>query len=118
NDRGSQYRSAIYTSSPHQAELAVASRDWYQAALNKQNTAAITTEIAADQVFFRAEEYHQQYLARPGSRPYCSAMPSGVLLGDFAGANYKLPSSVWSHYDWSISHCVLRGDNSPISLKA
>jgi peptide methionine sulfoxide reductase MsrA len=57
----------------HQAELAVASRDWYQSALNKQNTAAITTEIAADQVFFRAEEYHQQYLARPGSRPYCSA---------------------------------------------
>ncbi|MFL2515979.1 MAG: peptide-methionine (S)-S-oxide reductase MsrA, partial [Parasynechococcus sp.] len=42
---------------------------------------------------------------------------SGVLLGDFAGANYKLPSFVWSHYDWSISHCVLRGDNSPISLK-
>jgi peptide-methionine (S)-S-oxide reductase len=118
NDRGSQYRSAIYTSTAHQAELANASRDWYQTALNQQNSAAITTEIAADQVFFRAEEYHQQYLARPGSRPYCSAMPSGVLLGDFAGANYKLPSSVWSHYDWSISHCVLRGDNSPISLKA
>ena len=26
----------------------------------------------------------------------------------------KLPASVWTHYDWSISHCVLRGDNTPI----
>ena len=58
----------------------------------------------------------QQYLARPGSRPYCSARPSGVLLDAFDGSAYKLPSQVWSHYDWSIDHCVLRGDNSPIRL--
>ena len=118
NDRGSQYRSAIFTTTDHQAELARASRDWYESELKQQGGQNITTEIAADQVFFSAEEYHQQYLARPGSRPYCSAMPSGVLLGAFKGANYKLPSSVWSHYDWSVSHCVLRGDNSPIPLNA
>ena len=118
NDRGSQYRSAIFTTTDHQAELARASRDWYESELKQQGGQNITTEIAADQVFFRAEEYHQQYLARPGSRPYCSAMPSGVLLGAFKGANYKLPGSVWSHYDWSVSHCVLRGDNSPIPLNA
>lgn len=58
----------------------------------------------------------QQYLAREGSRPYCSAQPSGVLLGQFPGADYKLPAEVWSHYDWSISHCILRGDNAPIKL--
>ena len=45
-------------------------------------------------------------------------MPSGVLLGDFPGAHFKLPASVWTHYDWSISHCVLRGDNTPIALAA
>ena len=118
NDRGSQYRSAIFTTTDHQAELARASRDWYESELKQQGGQNITTEIGADQVFFSAEEYHQQYLARPGSRPYCSAMPSGVLLGAFKGANYKLPSSVWSHYDWSVSHCVLRGDNSPIPLNA
>ncbi len=118
NDRGSQYRSAIFTTTDHQAELARASRDWYESELKQQGGQNITTEIAADQVFFSAEEYHQQYLARPGSRPYCSAMPSGVLLGAFKGANYILPISVWSHYDWSVSHCVLRGDNSPIPLNA
>lgn len=61
--------------------------------------------------------YHQQYLAKPGSRPYCSAQPCGVALGDFAAAHYKLPASVWQHYDWTVSHCVLRGDNAPIQLR-
>jgi peptide-methionine (S)-S-oxide reductase len=43
-------------------------------------------------------------------------MPTGVTLGAFEGAEYRLPATVWTHYDWSISHCVLRGDNSPINL--
>ena len=58
-----------------------------------------------------------KYLARPDCRPYCSAQPSGLLLDNqWAGCNYKLPAAVWRHYDWSISHCVLRGDNAPIQL--
>lgn len=118
NDRGSQYRSAIYTTNARQMQLALASRDWYQNALSAAGHGAITTEIAADRPYHFAETYHQQYLARPGSRPYCSAMPTGVALGDFDGADYRLPETVWSHYDWSVSHCVLRGDNSPIELKA
>ena len=43
-------------------------------------------------------------------------MPSGVLLEAFEGAYYKLPASFWAHYDWSIPHCVLRVENSPIAL--
>jgi peptide-methionine (S)-S-oxide reductase len=39
-----------------------------------------------------------------------------VLLDAFEDSNYKLPAAVWSHYDWSIDHCVLRGDNTPIGL--
>lgn len=116
NDTGSQYRSAIYTTTGRQHQLALASKAAYQQGLNAQGFPAITTEIKADQTFYPAEAYHQQYLAKPGSRPYCSAMPSGVLLEAFEGADYKLPASVWAHYDWSISHCVLRGENSPIAL--
>ena len=116
NDRGSQYRSAIYTTTPRQLQLAENSRASYQDALASKGFGAITTEIAADRSFFSAETYHQQYLAKPGSRPYCSAMPSGVALEAFDGAAYKLPPTVWSHYDWSISHCILRGDNSPIAV--
>ena len=107
NDTGSQYRSAIYTFNPKHLQLALASRDAYQVALSAKGYGAITTEILADQTFYFAEDYHQQYLAKPGSRPYCSAMPTQTLLGAFEGSNYKLPKQVWDKYDWSISHLSL-----------
>jgi len=59
---------------------------------------------------------HQQYLAKPGSRPYCSAQPSGIALEPFVGAAFRLEPRVWQAYDWRIPHCVLRGDNAPIRL--
>ena len=116
NDRGSQYRSAIYTTTPRQMELALASQRAYQDELNAAGFGPITTEIKADQTFYFAESYHQQHLAKPGSRPYCSAMPTQVALNDFGGSDFKLPKTVWTNYDWSIDHCVLRGDNAPIAL--
>jgi peptide-methionine (S)-S-oxide reductase len=116
NDRGSQYRSVIYVGSATQLTLATASRDAYQALLAAAGFGAITTELKTDQPFHFAETYHQQYLAKPGARPYCSAQPSGQRLGAFEGANYKLDPRVWNAYDWSVSHCILRGDNSPIQL--
>jgi peptide-methionine (S)-S-oxide reductase len=116
NDRGSQYRSAIVVSDPADLALAEASREAYGALLQRAGHGSITTEISAGQRLFYAEPYHQQYLAKPGSRPYCSAQPSGVRLGAFAGAAYKLPEVVWQSYDWTLPHCVLRGDNAPIRL--
>lgn len=116
NDVGSQYRSAIYVDDPELLSLAQASRETYGSLLAAAGRPTITTEIASGQRFYPAEEYHQQYLAKPGSRPYCSAQPSGLLLGTFPGADYRLPASVWQAYDWSIPHCVLRGDNQPIAL--
>ena len=116
NDTGTQYRSAIYVNEPALLTIAEASRDRYQELLQANGRGAITTEIATGMPFFFAETYHQQYLARPGCRPYCSARPSGVLLDAFSGSTYKLPAAVWSHYDWSIDHCVLRGVNTPIAL--
>ena len=116
NDRGSQYRSCIFVDDPSLLQLAEASRDHYQQQLSAAGFGPITTQIASGPVFHAAEAYHQQYLAKPGSRPYCSAQPSGVPLGAFVGSSYKLPGQVWQAYDWSIPHCVLRGENAPIRL--
>ena len=116
NDTGSQYRSAIYTTNERQMALAISSRDAYQIALNQNGYGPITTEIQADQTFYFAEGYHQQYLAKPGSRPYCSAMPTQTVLEGFDGADFLLPQKIWNGYDWSISHCVLRSDNAPFRL--
>jgi peptide-methionine (S)-S-oxide reductase len=116
NDRGSQYRSALYLTTPEDLALAEASREAYGARLREAGYGGITTEISTAKPFFFAEPYHQQYLAKPGSRPYCSAQPSGVPLGSFPGAAYKLPEVVWQSFDWTIPHCVLRGDNAPIRL--
>ena len=64
NDVGTQYRSAIYASSPAQLAAAEASRDAYQEMLTKSGYGEITTELAEDTRFYYAEDYHQQYLAR------------------------------------------------------
>ena len=71
NDVGTQYRSAIYTTSPAQAEVAAASRDRYQAALTEAGFGTISTEFAEADTFYLAEDYHQQYLHKnPGG--YCN----------------------------------------------
>ena len=116
NDRGSQYRSTIYVDDPQLRELAEASRTAYGTLLEAAGFGAITTEIRSGQPFTYGEPYHQQYLSKPGSRPYCSAQPSGVALGPFPGSRYLLPAEVWQAYDWSVPHCVLRGANTPIAL--
>ncbi|TCM84420.1 peptide-methionine (S)-S-oxide reductase MsrA [Rhodovulum steppense] len=77
NDRGTQYRSAIYTFTAAQEATAEASRAAYQERLRKAGFGAITTEIRAAPPFFYAEGYHQQYLAKnPGG--YCGLGGTGV----------------------------------------
>ena len=114
NDRGSQYRSAIYTTNNHHLNMAIESKKSYQEDLKKNGYGEITTEIVNNIKFYFAEEYHQQYLAKPGSRPYCSAMPTKVVFKNFNGANFKLSEKIWSYYNWEINHCILRGENTPI----
>jgi len=78
NDRGTQYRSGIYTYSEAQKAAALASRDTYQLALKKVGYTAITTEILDAPEFYYAEDYHQQYLAKnPGG--YCGLGGTGVV---------------------------------------
>ncbi len=77
NDRGSQYRSAIYTTSDAQMRAALASRDAFQSALAAKGYGKITTEMKPAGEFYYAEDYHQQYLAKnPGG--YCGLGGTGV----------------------------------------
>ncbi|MFL5399907.1 MAG: peptide-methionine (S)-S-oxide reductase MsrA [Myxococcales bacterium] len=77
NDVGTQYRSTIYTSTPEQRRAAEASRDAYQAMLEKAGYGRISTELREEPPFFYAEDYHQQYLAKnPGG--YCGLEGTGV----------------------------------------
>ena len=64
NDIGSQYRSAIYTTTDEQLEEAKRSLDKYQAELTPLGFGDITTEIAPLGEFYYAEDYHQQYLGK------------------------------------------------------
>jgi peptide-methionine (S)-S-oxide reductase len=64
NDIGSQYRSAIYTTTDGQLEIAKRSQDKYQAELTPLGFGEITTEIAPLGEFYYAEDYHQQYLGK------------------------------------------------------
>ena len=77
NDMGTQYRSVIYTTTSEQMELALATKESFQAALLKAGQSQITTEIKADQTFFYAEDYHQQYLAK-NPNGYCGISGTGV----------------------------------------
>jgi peptide-methionine (S)-S-oxide reductase len=77
NDVGTQYRSAIYWTSPTQQEAALASRARFQAELARAGYGAITTEIAEAGPFYYAEDYHQQYLAA-NPNGYCGLGGTGV----------------------------------------
>jgi len=77
NDVGTQYRSAIYCSTPAQRELAEQSARMYQEKLSSAGYGSITTEIRDGAEFYYAEEYHQQYLAK-NPRGYCGIGGTGV----------------------------------------
>jgi peptide-methionine (S)-S-oxide reductase len=78
NDVGTQYRSAIYTTSDAQQAAAEASRDRYGEALERSgHSAAISTEITEAGPFYFAEDYHQQYLHKVPNG-YCGLGGTGV----------------------------------------
>ena len=79
NDVGTQYRSAIYTTTDAQAATAVASRDAFQPVVTAAGHGTITTEIKPLTEYYYAEDYHQQYLSdakNPGG--YCNHGPNGM----------------------------------------
>ena len=114
NDIGSQYRSAIFYTKKNNTQLIMKSRDAYQNALNNKKYGMITTEIKNIEEYYVAESYHQQYLAIKGSRQYCSAKPTNIILEDFEDCEYKLNKTIWKNFDWTQEKCVLRSNNDPL----
>ena len=79
NDRGTQYRSTIYTTTPDQAKIAQASLEAFQPVVTAAGHGKITTEIGTLGAYYYAEDYHQQYLSdakNPGG--YCNHGPNGL----------------------------------------
>jgi peptide-methionine (S)-S-oxide reductase len=77
NDEGTQYRSAVYTTTPEQLRLAEASKVAYEERLRTAGLGAITTEVSMTPEFYYAEDYHQQYLAK-NPDGYCGIGGTGV----------------------------------------
>ncbi|MEQ1574794.1 MAG: peptide-methionine (S)-S-oxide reductase MsrA [Vicinamibacterales bacterium] len=77
NDTGTQYRSAIYTTTAAQRQAAETSRAAFQDELTRAGFRRITTEIADAPPFYYAEDYHQQYLAK-NPDGYCGIGGTGV----------------------------------------
>jgi len=135
NDRGTQYRSGLYYQDDVQRQIFEASKKAYEEALRKagKGRGPITTEIKGaaefEQLFYYAEDYHQQYLAKPGARPYCSAQPQVVSLPPFedwapsltpeqlAFHAPKLPEAFWKAHGPK-PHCVIRSPDAPIEWPA
>jgi peptide-methionine (S)-S-oxide reductase len=71
-DIGTQYRSAVFTHSPEQAQTARA----VIAELDAQGVwdAPIVTEVTEASTFWPAEDYHQEYFANNPRQPYCQAV--------------------------------------------
>ena len=76
NDVGTQYRSALYTTSAEHKKAAEASRAAYQDRLTAAGYGRITTDIADAPPFYYAEDYHQQYLAK-NPNGYCGIGGTG-----------------------------------------
>ena len=77
NDRGTQYRSGIYTYSDAQKAAAETSKEAFAPRLSRAGYGVITTEIIDAPAFYFAEEYHQQYLAK-NPNGYCGIGGTGV----------------------------------------
>ena len=82
-DIGTQYRSAIYATTPEQLEIALSSKSIYQKALTENGLGQIVTEIISAKgiTYWIAEEYHQRYLEKN---------PNGYDCHSSTGVTYPL----------------------------
>jgi peptide-methionine (S)-S-oxide reductase len=87
NDRGSQYRSAIYATDATQLAAAQASKAAFAASLSAAGFGTITTEIRPAAEFYYAEAYHQQYLHK---------VPNGYCPVNSTGVSCRIPGAAVS----------------------
>ena len=80
-DIGTQYRSAIFTTTEAQLNEALATKDIYQALLTADGIGEIVTQIesANPHTYWLAEDYHQKYLAKNPNGYDCHSS-TGVLF--------------------------------------
>lgn len=79
NDVGTQYRSAIYTTTDAQARVAAASKEAFAPVVKAAGHDEITTEIRPLGTYYYAEDYHQQYLSdAKNPNGYCTHGPNGM----------------------------------------
>jgi len=93
NDIGTQYRSAIFATSPAQFQAARASAEQYQRRLTDEGFGLVSTQIAltddaGDGQFYYAEDYHQQYLYKN---------PGGYCNHGFCQVSYAAASDATAH---------------------
>ena len=88
NDVGTQYRSAIYTTSPEQVAAVEATKAAFGERLKEKGYGEIATEVAPLGAFYYAEDYHQQYLAKVPNG-YCGLGGTGVSCPVGIGAAEK-----------------------------
>ena len=79
NDMGTQYRSGIYYSSEEEKEIIAETKQKYQSQLDLDGFGSITTEVKEAGIFYYAEHYHQQYLAK-NPDGYCALAGTGVKI--------------------------------------
>mmetsp|Transcript_21912 Transcript_21912/g.56380 ORF Transcript_21912/g.56380 Transcript_21912/m.56380 type:complete len:275 (-) Transcript_21912:172-996(-) len=127
NDVGTQYRSGAYYFDDEQRAIIESSKAAYEKAMVAKGHGQVATQVASaadygPSVFYYAEDYHQQYLAKPGARPYCSAQPRGVSLPPYETwlpeklrekHAPKLPEAFWDEHA-PTPHCVIRAPHEPI----
>jgi peptide methionine sulfoxide reductase msrA/msrB len=79
NDRGNNYRSAIFTTTPEQRAIALKTKEEYQKLLSKAGYGRIMTEIQPLKKFYPAEAFHQDYLKK-NPHGYCPDHSTGVTF--------------------------------------
>ncbi len=81
NDIGNNYASAIFYTNEEQKNLALNTKELYQELLNKKGYGKIQTKIEPLSKFYKAEKYHQDYLAK-NPNGYCPNHATGVKFED------------------------------------
>jgi peptide-methionine (S)-S-oxide reductase len=95
NDRGTQYRSAIFWTTQEEHAMAEASRAAFAERLRAAGYPEITTDIESGpgHPFYYAEDYHQQYLEK-NPRGYCGLGGTGVSCPVGSGASVPAAQAV------------------------
>jgi peptide methionine sulfoxide reductase msrA/msrB len=88
NDRGNNYRSAIFYTTPEQKRIALETKAEYQKLLTKAGYGKIVTEILPLKKFYPAEAYHQDYLKKHPNG-YCPNHATGVTFPKKNGAEKR-----------------------------